>query len=454
MKLRIEDIIIHTRQRKELTPEDIYERAESMKKYGQLQNIVVNKTADGTIELVAGFTRIMAAIELGWEEIEAKLQEDLSELERKEMELEENIQRKQLEWWEEANAIAEIHSMREALDPEWSMAKTAQMVRKSKTTVSRAVDLSEAMKEDPNLKNEKTVRGALQKRETYKKIEKRKKDIEMKKAGKKTSLPAVIIPGKAEELIEKEEDESFDAIVTNLPFGVEFELKGGKEVYYDNEEYIIRTVQKVVREGFRVLKPDSWFVAWFDIRKITYSNSHLRLYKKIVGSDRLSQEERQLLFDSMGLAFWLEAAGFSYVTLVPSIWVKPNKTQGIIGDPRKGLIVSYEAMVMASKGDAILMKQGKQNIFIHDTLAPNEKDFEMQMPVDLCKEVISMVSLGGGRILDPFAGVGSIGEGALDNQCEFKGYELNKDRAMTGNMRLAEHIYASEAGASEGNDSE
>ena len=144
----------------------------------------------------------------------------------------------------------------------------------------------------------------------------------------------------------------------------------------------------------------------------------------------------------MGLAFWLEQAGFSYVTVVPAIWVKSNKRQGIIGDPRKGMIVSYEAFIFASKGDAVLLKQGKQDIFVFDTLNPNERDFAMQMPPDLCGEIISMVTLGGGRILDPFAGVGSIGQGALDYQCEYVGYELDNKRAEIGNMILAEHVHA------------
>ena len=440
MQVKISEIVINPRQRKELTEEDIDERAASMKKFGQLQNIVLNETDDGTLELVAGFTRIMAAMQLGWEEIDAKLQEDLSDVEKKEMELEENIQRKQLEWHEEANAIAEIHAMRQAADPEWSMSKTAQMVGKSKATVSRSVDLAEALEEDPDLKTENTLRGALSKRDTTKKIEKRKKEIERKKAGKAPSINAVIIPGDARDLIKKEADESFDAIITNFPFGVDFELKGGEEVYYDEEQYITHLVQEIVRECFRVLKEDSWMVAWFDIRKITYNSFQKDLYKQVIGSKKI---DNQILFDSMGLTFWMEQAGFRYVTVVPAIWAKPNKTQGIIGDPRKGMIVAYEAMVFASKGDAVLLKQGRNDLFVYDTLNPSERDFEMQMPVELCSEIVSMVTLGGGRVLDPFAGVGSIGEGCLDNQCEFRGYELDKERAMLGNTRLAEHIFAS-----------
>lgn len=452
MKVLISEIQINPRQRKELTEETIRDLATSLENFGQLQNIIVHSRADGGIELVAGFSRIMAALSLGWESIDAKLQEDLSEVEKKEMELEENVRRKNLEWYEEAEAIAEIHDMRTELDPEWSMGKTAEMVGKSKTTVSRSVDLHKAIEEDPSLKGEKTVRGALQKRDTAKRLQKRKKDIERKKEGKAPSIPAIILHGDAFDLIQDEEDESFDAVVTNFPFGVEFELKGGEEVYYDEETYITHLVQDVVRESFRVLKDDSWMVAWFDIRKITYNRFQEDLFKELVGS--LEDQGRQLLFDSMGLAWWMKSAGFSYVTVVPPVWVKPNKTQGIIGDPRKGMIVAYEAMVFASKGNAILLKQGKQNIFIFDTLSTGERDFEMQMPVDFCTEIISMVSLGGGRILDPFAGSGAIGEGALNLQCEYKGYELNKDRAELGNMRLAEHIYARESRPPEGDGEE
>jgi len=436
----IKDIKIKPRQRKELTDEDINTMAESLKKFGQLSTIVVNRNEDGEIELVAGFTRIMGALKLGWKNIDAKFKEELSVIEQKEIELEENIRRKQLEWYEEAAAIAEIHDLKQEEDPEWSMAKTAAMVGKSKATVSKSVDLSKAMKEDPSLKQEKTLRGALSKRDTDKKISKRKKEIERKKKGKAPSIPAIIKAGDARDLIKEEEDESFDAVVTNFPFGVDFELKGGKKVYEDEEGYINGLVQDVIREAYRVLKDDSWLVAWFDVRKITYNNMQRELYKKLEGRTSIDQK---LLYDSMGLAFWLEDVGFSYVTLVPPIWVKPNKTQGIIGDPRKGMIVSYEAMVFASKGDAVLLKQGKQDIFIYDTLNPSERDFAMQMPRDLCKEVISMISLGGGRILDPFAGVGSTGLGALDLQCEYVGYELDKERAELGNLILSEHVYAS-----------
>ncbi len=103
------------------------------------------------------------------------------------------------------------------------------------------------------------------------------------------------------------------------------------------------------------------------------------------------------------------------------------------------MIVAAEAMVMASKGGAFLMKQGRNNVFVYDTLNQSERDYSMQMPKALCTEIVSMVALGGARILDPFAGSGSIGLGALERQCEFRGYELNPEAASIGNMLLKHH---------------
>lgn len=436
----ISEIVIESRQRQVLTEADIKELAASIEKYGLLNPPVLTKV-NGQLRLVAGFTRIQAFMYLGRTEIPYTLYEEADPIILKEMELEENIRRKNLEWWEEAEAVAEIHALRKERDPSWSVRKTANLVGKSTGTVSQSMQLAEEVASHPEMKGEKTLRGALTKLDVKKKIAEKHKDIERRAAGLLPSLRAEIIVGDAADLIVQEEDESFDAVITNLPFGIDLEFKGGHKPYEDKEQYIIDLVQLIVQESFRVLKDDSWFVAWFDIRKITYSDSQRKLYRALHGRG-IGEEREKLLLDSMGLTFWLEQAGFSYVTLVPALWIKPNKSQGMIGDPRKGMIVAAEAMVMASKGGAFLLKQGRNNVFIYDSLVGNEREYSMQMPVALCHEIVSMVCLGGGRILDPFAGSGSIGLGALEQQCEFRGYELNPDAATIGNAHLKEHHLA------------
>jgi ParB-like chromosome segregation protein Spo0J len=418
--------------------------AASIDKFGLLAPpVMVPGSEEGKLQLVAGFTRLQGMMYLRWPEIPYTLLDETSEITLKEIELEENIRRTDLEWWEKAEAIAEIHELRCAQDPNWSMRSTADLTGEALGTISQSVQLRDEVKANPEIKTEKTLRGALSKLDVKKKLAEKKRDIERRAKGLTPSLRAEIIIGDANELIKLEEDESYDAVVTNLPFGVDLEFKSGLRPYEDNEQVIIDTVQNIVKESFRVLKNDSWFVAWFDVRKITYSNAQLALYKKLAGLGRM-KDFKKMFFDSMGLNFWLEEAGFSYVTLVPAFWVKPNKTQGMIGDPRKGLIVAAEAMVLASKGGAFLMKQGRNNVFIYDSLVGTERDYSMQMPADLCTEVVSMVSLSGGRILDPFAGSGSIGLGALNRECEFRGFEISEEAASIGNMLLKQHHLAAQ----------
>ena len=438
------NIEIKPRQRKILSPLQVEEMAASIDKFGLFAPpVMVPGSEEGKFQLVAGFTRLQGMMYLRWTEIPYTLLDETDDIILKEIELEENIRRTDLEWWEKAEAIAEIHELRCQQDPTWSMRSTADLTGEALGTISQSVQLRDEVKLNPELKTEKTLRGALQKLDVKKKLASKKKDIERRAKGLTPSLRAEIIIGDAAVLIEAEEGESFDAIVTNLPFGVDLEFKGGLKPYEDDEQLIIDTVQKVIIESFRILKDDSWFVAWFDVRKITYSNAQLALYKRLAGLSRL-KDFKKMFFDSMGLNFWLEQAGFSYVTLVPAFWVKPNKTQGMIGDPRKGMIVAAEAMVFASKGGAFLMKQGRNNVFIYDSLVGTERDYSMQMPADLCTEVVSMVTLSGGRVLDPFAGSGSIGLGALNRECEFRGYEINPEAASIGNMLLKQHHLAAQ----------
>lgn len=456
MQVNISHITIYERQRKgdtvkgSQTFDHIESIAESFRLYGQLQPILVSKQSDGSeaVDLVAGFNRLQAAMLLGWEEIDAKVVGTLSPLKKKEIELEENIRRKDLEWWEKAAAVAEIHDMRMAEDPDWSMRKTSELIGESLGTVQQSVDLKKAIEDDPELKDETTLVSALRRRKESKQLAKRKEDIARAVSGQSLTAPATIHTGDAADLIKKEPDESFDAVITNFPFGVDLRLKHegaaeNREVYSDDEEEITHLVQKIVVEAFRILKDDSWMVAFFDIRKICYNNFQARMIKDHYDGTKLSSDFEEALFDSLGLTWWMEAAGFSYVTPLPGIWAKPNKTQGMIGNPAKGMVVGYEALVFAAKGDAILLKRGRNNLFVYDTPPHSDRLHPLQMPTELCSEIVSMVCLGGSRILDPFAGSGSIGLGALDNQCSFVGYEIDPEKASNGNLRLAEHIFSS-----------
>lgn len=404
--VKIKEIkISKDRQREKV--EDIEKLMESINEFGILEPILL----DGNKNLIAGFRRVTAATLLGWEEVPARDLGELSDLDRQRVELEENIQRQQLTWAEEAKAIARINELRKAADPDWTAEQTGEVVGKSKRTVYNSLELAEALENDPELAEAKTLVGALQRLNQKKKIAARKARLEAKKKGRLPSFKAEIKVGNALKLIRKLPDESVDTIITNPPFGINLEYKDHPEVYKDDPEEVKTLVQAIVPEWYRILTKDAWCVVFWDVLKLDL------------------------------LAEWMEDVGFE-VNAVPAIWVKPNKTQGGIRDPWGHFVVAYEAFLFARKGDAQLTQAGRQNIFVYDTPGEAERVHPVQMSTELCTDLVGLTSLGGEIIHDSFAGSGAVGLGALENQCNFIGFELNKEYAEVGNMRLQEHLYA------------
>ena len=89
-RIAIDNIIIGERRRDDMGNIDTL--AESIAQYGLIQPIVV----DANNHLVAGYRRLTACIQLGWEEIDVRRYGTLTDDELRELELEENLQRKDL----------------------------------------------------------------------------------------------------------------------------------------------------------------------------------------------------------------------------------------------------------------------------------------------------------------------------------------------------------------------
>jgi ParB family transcriptional regulator, chromosome partitioning protein len=105
MYISIDEIRIKKRVR---TDEgDLYSLMYSLKKFGQLNPIVV----DARYELIAGARRLAAAKRLGWSTIKAIVVENPTDAEKLEIELEENIQRKDLTNEEIARGNKRLHKL-------------------------------------------------------------------------------------------------------------------------------------------------------------------------------------------------------------------------------------------------------------------------------------------------------------------------------------------------------
>jgi ParB family chromosome partitioning protein len=102
MQMRIEDIIIKKRVRKDLG--DLGQLADSLRKYGLLNPIIVDREN----RLIAGQRRLEAARQLGWKTISVVLLDRESKIEKLEIEIEENLQRKEFTTDELADAYIRL----------------------------------------------------------------------------------------------------------------------------------------------------------------------------------------------------------------------------------------------------------------------------------------------------------------------------------------------------------
>jgi ParB family chromosome partitioning protein len=110
MLVPINDIKVKRRIRKEMG--DIAALADSMKRFGQINPILITKKN----VLIAGGRRLEAARSLGWSSINAVIAEIPDELSKLEYELEENIQRRDFSLTETHDAVKRIHRLR---NPSW-----------------------------------------------------------------------------------------------------------------------------------------------------------------------------------------------------------------------------------------------------------------------------------------------------------------------------------------------
>jgi ParB family chromosome partitioning protein len=106
MLVALESIVVRKRIRKELG--DISGLMESMKTYGQLTPIIINRR----YELIAGFRRLQAARRLQWQSIEAVMIDRPTEQQKVEIEIEENVQRLDLSPEEIADGMARLRKLR------------------------------------------------------------------------------------------------------------------------------------------------------------------------------------------------------------------------------------------------------------------------------------------------------------------------------------------------------
>jgi ParB/RepB/Spo0J family partition protein len=407
MRIAIADIIIEPGRFREATG-DMKGLAESLKRFGQLVPIIVTiESGEGTPEfpvLVAGFRRYTAAKALGWTELEAVVQDDISELLKKEIELEENLQREDMTWQEEVNAIAQLDELKKKLDPNWSQIQTGAVVGMERSHVNEAVRLNKLMELFPELKDAKSVTQALSWASSKAASVVRSKQVRDNPA-EFQEIEKKIWQGDSISLIKQIPAGQFHAIVTDPPFGVDYDRrKAGTEqahTAYEDSEESYKRILSMAPDVFRVLK-DNAFCVWF-------------LGPSWWWPAKLAFTEAGFLVDEIPV-IWYRQGGRAYTT-------RPDRYLGR----------QYDMALWCLKGNPEMTPYGRShsNVLPIAPVPGDERELLVERPIELYQELIKCITVEGETVADFFVGSGSVSAAAVSLRRDYFGIELDVARRAT-----------------------
>lgn len=437
-------IIKPDRQRQDFIPEALQELVTSIEDRGLLHPPVLRDEA-GVWSLVAGERRLKA-IEQIWalggsfkcdnEVIPEGLVPftslgDLTDLEAEEAELDENLKRRDLSWQEHAAAVARLHKLRLAQRQEENTVNLSigEPVKVAHTVADTALEImgrSDGAYQDQVRKeilvsrhlSNPAVAKAKSADEAFKILKKQEesaKNVELARVVGATfnadlhTLLNVDCLDYMQLASALPDADKFDVILTDPPYGMgaqDFGDAGGKLTgiehrYDDSYEAWVKLMLRWTVLSYQVTKPQAHAYIFCDI-------------------DNYHELKRMM-----------ETAGW-YVFRTPLINHKMNS--GRVPLPDQGPRRQYEIILYAIKG-----KKQTTHIYpdVISTSADENFSHGAQKPVALYQNLLQRSVRAGDRVLDSFAGSGTIFEAAHGFKCTAVGTELNPEYYGMSLARIA-----------------
>jgi DNA modification methylase len=400
------------RIRKELG--EIEKLAESIKKFGQLQPVVINQNN----ELIAGGRRLAACM-IADIPVKVCYVDAIDHMLMREMELEENVQRKALTVAEEVLAAAELHSFKQELYGEaipgvtkegqkqgWGVKDTAELLGKSKASTAEDLILAAALKVMPELGKCDTKSEMKSVLKNMEKVSQQLDGLIKYESTIKEAKEFVIVNRPMESYLAGLPDGIIDTVLTDPPYGIDiFDIAmgiagetGGDNItsgvkYEDGEEYAKALLAELAVQSYRVTK----------------STGHIYIF--------CAPSHFWWLKDVMTAARWI-------VRERPIIWIK--RESGQCNQPSMWPSSAYEFILFARKPESKLVTEGRIDWIQCDPVLPSEKTHQAEKPTLLIKELLTRTNHPGQYILDPFMGSGAVIEAA----CDLKMLAMGSEKAI------------------------
>lgn len=430
------DIFIGQRRRRDYG--NIDDLAKSLTDNGQITAITVSPPHEEDLSdpdykgqpwvLVAGGRRIQAALRAGWTTIRAIDREKLDPLKLRVLELAENLERKDMEFVEVVRAKQEMFLLRKEQNPEITQAEVAKEVGETPANFSRDLNVAETIEQRPELAKASSKKAVLRAGKMIGHLEARvARDIVTGGHGM-AELGTRMVTAKAGDWLRTQAEGRFDAVVSDPPYGIDHYKQGHKTAdgqaglseYDDSEGVSLDVYTDMVPELCRITRREGWIILFaaeanYEFLKRLFQDCCLTHYE--YRQNHLNNVcpahkggDVQCEFRSPEEPRW--------------IWYRPN-SQNNPRFPEQNAKNVYEHILAFNRGGAKLLRP-HDNVFVHNA-EYGSRIHAMQKPLELGKDIISLVTLPGESFCDPFFGSGAFLRAGAQLGRDFYGCDSNPD---------------------------
>jgi site-specific DNA-methyltransferase (adenine-specific) len=399
---------------------NIKELAKSITEYRQILPIIITRDK----HLIDGGRRLAACM-LANTTVKCVYEDVVDDAEMRELEFEANLHRKDFTPAERAEAITNLHKMKQerlgkakpGIKQGHSVEDTAKLLGMSKTVVLEEFQIAEMIKAFPELKQAKNKQQIKKAAKSLLKLAECSKSLAVnEEVMKQTNTKSEIEQIDAIEHMKKQPDGSIDILLTDPLYGIDADklgitsggITGGMSArgykIKDEKDYALFYYVALATESFRFC-------------------TH-----KAHGYVFLAPEH----FDKVR-SYFMEAGWRAHIK--PLIWIK-NQT-GQCNVPTAWPSSCYEMVLYIRKDNSKLVLEGQPDWLQCNPVSSKEKVHDYEKPVALLENFIKRSAYPGQLLYDPFMGSGASIIAALNCRLRAKGCDNSYEAYTTALNRIA-----------------